>query len=140
MIASSIGSRDSSLGGSQGDRGVEFGPTQHFRRQWGRQASRVSGNKSQGGRTRSRSILKRNQLLTSVIGTLGDWDRGCLSSGGNIRVKTWKGRRSGWWRQQRYHSCNRKKSQTWKNEESGGEGGSKGASRLSGAEWSGADK
>ena len=60
-----------------------FEPTHHCRRQWGKQASRGSGNTSQGGRTCSRGILRCYKFLTSVNGPLSSRERGCLGSGGN---------------------------------------------------------
>ena len=42
----------------------------HCRRQWGKRASRGSGSPPRGGRTRSRSILQRNQFWTSMSGPL----------------------------------------------------------------------
>ena len=52
-----IGLRDGSLGGSQGYGGLVVGSTHHCRKQWWNQASRGSEHTSQGGRTRSLSIL-----------------------------------------------------------------------------------
>ena len=52
-------------------RGMGAGLARHWRRQWGDQASRGSGNPSQGGRTRLHSILRRNQFCTSVSSPLG---------------------------------------------------------------------
>ena len=41
-------------------RGMGVGLPRHWRRQWGKQASRGSGNPSRGGRTWSRSIFRRD--------------------------------------------------------------------------------
>ena len=82
-IASIRGLRNGSPGGIQGDGEVGVWPTQRWRRQWGKQASRGSGNTSRGGRTRSRSIFRGNQFCTSVRVPLGGQERGCLGIGGN---------------------------------------------------------
>ena len=73
-IASRTGSRDVSPGGNRGDGGMGVGLTRHWRRQWGKQALRGSENPSRGGRRRSRSILRRDQLWNSVSIPLGDWE------------------------------------------------------------------
>ena len=64
-------------------RGMGVRPTRHWRRQWGKQASRVSGNPSRGGRTRSCSILRRDQFWTFVSSPLGTRERGCRGGDGN---------------------------------------------------------
>ena len=47
-------------------RGMIFWHTHHWRRQWGKHDYRGSGNPSQGGRTRSCSILRCDQFWTPV--------------------------------------------------------------------------
>ena len=71
------------------------GSTRLWRRQWGRRDLRLSKIRSQGVRTRLRSILRRNQLWTSLIGPLGIRKRGCLGGGGIRPASTWRGEEEG---------------------------------------------
>ena len=83
MVVSNTESRDSSPGGRRGYGGMGVRNNHHWRMQWCKQDLRGSRNTSQGGRTRSRSILQRGRLWTSVSGPLGGRGRGCLGGGGN---------------------------------------------------------
>ena len=101
-ISSSTESRNGSLGGNQGDRGVGVGLNRHWRRQWEKRASRGSGSHSRGGRIRSCSILRRNQFWTSVRGPLDGQERGCLGGGGIRLPLTWRVQIKGRQRQRRF--------------------------------------
>ena len=57
LVVSNTGLRDGSPEGSQGDGGMGFGNTHHWRRQCWKQDLRVSEHTSQVIRTRLRSIL-----------------------------------------------------------------------------------
>ena len=85
--------------------GVGVGTILRWRRQCRKWYSRRSGTTSRGGRIWSRSILRRNQFLTSVSGLLGGQGRGCLGGGGSRTDWTWRGQR----RDQRWSCTERRR-------------------------------
>ena len=74
--------------------------TCNWQRQWGKRELKGSESLSRGGRTQSRSILRRYQFWTSVGGPLGGRERGCLRGGGCSLASTLRGKIIGRQRQQ----------------------------------------
>ena len=81
-IASITGSCNVSPGGIQGNGGVGVEPIHHSRRQCGKQALRGSVSSSQGGRTRSRNILRLDRFWTYVSGPLDGREQGVVEQAG----------------------------------------------------------